>query len=140
MTPVVCQVKHDPENGSYGDCLRACIASMLDLKAEDVPHFMRDNPPDETLTKRVREFLAPMGLGLFLTAYDSSYDLQDVLRVMQNNNPGIHYFLIHDNGQGDHMVVCKDDKVVHNPAWCATGIYKPSSAQGVWITGALVRL
>lgn len=26
----------------YGDCMRACIASLLDLPIADVPHFLRD--------------------------------------------------------------------------------------------------
>ena len=30
---------HDPDVGSIGDCWRACIATILGLPAEDVPHF-----------------------------------------------------------------------------------------------------
>jgi hypothetical protein len=33
---------HDPGNGSIGDCWRACIASIMGLMAEDVPHFVRE--------------------------------------------------------------------------------------------------
>lgn len=39
MNPVDQQHKHDPESGSYGDCFRACVASLLCLPIEDVPHF-----------------------------------------------------------------------------------------------------
>ena len=32
---------HDPESGAIGDCLRATVATLLGLPAEDVPHFVR---------------------------------------------------------------------------------------------------
>lgn len=31
--------KHDPDNGVYGDCFRACVASLLEMELSDVPHF-----------------------------------------------------------------------------------------------------
>lgn len=39
MTPIDMTVKHDPTYGTYGDCFRCCVASVLDLPAADVPHF-----------------------------------------------------------------------------------------------------
>lgn len=30
----------------YGDCMRACVASLLDLSIADVPHFLRDADGD----------------------------------------------------------------------------------------------
>lgn len=32
----------------YGDCMRACIASLLDIPIADVPHFLRDADGDAT--------------------------------------------------------------------------------------------
>ena len=40
MTPVDQLFLHSKEDGVVGDCWRACIASLLDLPAESVPHFM----------------------------------------------------------------------------------------------------
>lgn len=34
---------HDPENGSVGDCWRACIASITGCPIAEVPHFVRDH-------------------------------------------------------------------------------------------------
>lgn len=31
------------EFGERGDCVRACVASILELKVEDVPHFLLDD-------------------------------------------------------------------------------------------------
>jgi hypothetical protein len=43
MTPVDQLVLHDPTvPEQLGDCLRACIASLLDLPADQVPHFVQD--------------------------------------------------------------------------------------------------
>lgn len=39
MTPVDQEFLHKPEEGQYGDCQRAVIASLLDLPASEVPHF-----------------------------------------------------------------------------------------------------
>jgi hypothetical protein len=32
---------HDPDKGTIGDCWRACIASILGVPAEEVPHFLK---------------------------------------------------------------------------------------------------
>lgn len=39
MKPVDQQFLHNPEKGIVGDCFRACIASVLELPIEAVPHF-----------------------------------------------------------------------------------------------------
>lgn len=39
MKPVNMISRHDPDNGSWGDCTRCCVASIFDLPAEAVPHF-----------------------------------------------------------------------------------------------------
>lgn len=39
MIPQTQLVMHDPANGQQGDCMRAVIASLLEMKIEDVPHF-----------------------------------------------------------------------------------------------------
>ena len=39
MTPVQQQFLHDDAAGVVGDCFRACVASILDLPIEAVPHF-----------------------------------------------------------------------------------------------------
>ena len=39
MTPVDQQFLHDKEKGIKGDCMRAALASLLDLPITQVPHF-----------------------------------------------------------------------------------------------------
>ena len=42
MIPYKNTVKHDPENGTYGDCHRACFCTILGI----------DPRPDSTKTER----------------------------------------------------------------------------------------
>jgi hypothetical protein len=61
MKKVDQSVLHDPENGKYGDCQRACIASLLELDIEEVPHFAEVWCP-LTYYKTMNQFLAERGL------------------------------------------------------------------------------
>lgn len=41
MTPQDQEFLYIPDQ-QYGDCMRACVASLLDLRIALVPHFLRD--------------------------------------------------------------------------------------------------
>lgn len=125
MTPVTCRVKHDPENGTYGDCMRACIATLLDLDAEAVPHFFHDGK-DEEGGKRLTEWLAGQGYYPFRELGPRDMTLEDVLHYQSAVNPHAHYILYGSTGSGGtHVVVCKGGAVVHNPAWYGSHIVGP---------------
>ena len=120
MTPDICLVKHDPPS-SYGDCVRACVASMLDKRTADVPHFAHDGPDGDTLRKRLSDWLdaAPCWIGL----PGSLDEVQEFMRVV---NPGVWYMLI----SADHAVICRNGTVQHDPAWVRVALVPP--ADGVW--------
>lgn len=59
MTPVKQTILHDPENGKFGDCFRACIASLLELPITAVPHFCDQYNP--SWFRELNEWLAPRG-------------------------------------------------------------------------------
>lgn len=51
MIPVDQRIlNHCPEEGRYGDCFRAVVASILELPYEEVPHWMQ-YPADAPLVK-----------------------------------------------------------------------------------------
>jgi hypothetical protein len=137
MIPVFCKVKSDAEAGTFGDCVRACIASILELPAEDVPHFYHDNCVGETGHKRIREWLAGRKLAPFHAYYNGEARLETVLEHMKLVNPDIYYMLYGNSGGSDHVVVCRDDKIVHDPAWISDGIVSANSL-GVWSVMVLV--
>lgn len=125
----ICLVKNDPPN-SYGDCLRACIASLLELPTVKVPHFVRDGCAPEVTYERVREWLADRGLVPMFNGYTASETPDDVLKFMAETNPGVYYILF----SADHAVVCLNDEIVHDPAWVKARLVPPSD---MWITMVL---
>jgi hypothetical protein len=61
MRPVDQLAPHDPERGVFGDCFRASLASLLELPASAVPHFMEDGDPDNRFPFRVNNYLYSLG-------------------------------------------------------------------------------
>lgn len=124
MTPTPCLVKHDPANGKYGDCLRACIATILDLESETIPNFAEQ--PHDTWLSRLRTWLETQGLAPIMFVTDN-----DPRSTMQEMNPTAPYILFAGTAEGDHCVVCIGDKVEWNPSWYPTPIIGPLS-NGLW--------
>lgn len=125
----ICRIKNDPPH-SYGDCLRACIASLLNMPTVDVPHFVRDGCEPEVTYQRVREWLAGRGLVPMFSGYAASETPDDVLRFMGETNPGVYYILM----SADHAVICCNDEIVHDPAWVRTRLKPPVD---MWLTMVL---
>lgn len=49
----------------YGNCMAACVASILELPLQDVPNFRaqeEDDPQHRSLTWHLQQFLAPRGM------------------------------------------------------------------------------
>jgi hypothetical protein len=132
MTPVLCRVKHDPEAGTYGDCVRACVASILDMDGDAVPHFFHDNCSGEVANVRMRDWLRTVGYSPFFVNYPGEIPKRDLMSMMSDLNPDTYYILFGmvESG-GDHVVVCKGGHQVHNPAWFATAMTGPGS-HGLW--------
>lgn len=116
MTPVHCRVSHNPPH-TYGDCIRACVASILNLDPEKVPHFIEDGCDGETVHARIRAWLGERNLAPFWTHFDGSIPLEDILSLVGEQNPTAYYILYGATADGDHVVVCRGGEVVHNPAW-----------------------
>ena len=129
---VLCRVKHDPENGTYGDCLRACVASMLGKQAEDVPHFAHDGSDAEIVNERLREYLATLGLAPWWTHYDLELSRDDLLSSLSESGQGVNFLLFgRTASDGDHVIVCRDGKPVHDPAWYREPLVR-GGRHGAW--------
>jgi len=140
MKPQKCLVSHKPAQGFYGDCLRACVASILNLEPLTVPHFFQDGCGAVEGEKRLTDFLRSQGLGDFRVYYGAEHSLDEVLSMMEQTAPKeLFYMLYCATGQGDHVVICKGNKVEHDPAWYINRNYQPTSA-GYWIVSVFVRL
>lgn len=128
-----CIVKHNPPE-SYGDCVRACIASILDR--DDVPHYYDGRPLTEVHEATRKWLMENVGLAPFFTTLEADATLEEVLAYVATNNPDSFYLLMCQTEAGDHCVLCKGDKVVHDPAWYRTAI-KGAHSLGVWVVMVL---
>lgn len=132
-----CQIPHKPDEGKYGDCLRACIASMLNVpNVLDVPHFLFDGRTD-LVDDRLRDYLALHRMNIALHAFGGLETCDMIMNVTGQVNPGIPYLLFCNNGDGDHVIIIKDGKVLHDPSWFRAGPYKPLDQNGYWVLGVL---
>jgi hypothetical protein len=50
-------IMHDPDNGQFGNCMQACIASYLHIELEEVPHFHHDGCAADVFWDRVEDWL-----------------------------------------------------------------------------------
>lgn len=139
VTPAMCQVRHDPPH-SYGDCIRACIATVMDTPCEQVPHFADlGASPDEALAS-VRRWLGLRGFTVASFGFPGSEPISDVMDYMGQANPGVTYLLFGQmRGGGDHVVVCQGGEMVHNPAWVPGRLHTPTTA-GHWQIWVVVRV
>jgi hypothetical protein len=121
----------DPENGKFGNCFQACIASMLELPLEDVPHFAqlacereiaRGVPPAEAWKGgtdwwyMLNEWLAPRGL-YYIEFTEVEAWHEDILKQL-----GYHLLIGKSpRGDFDHVVVARAGEIVHDPRADANG-------------------
>lgn len=126
MNTRICKVKHNPPE-TYGDCIAACLRTILD--DDNVPHVFDERPPEESWAE-LRSYLKSIGKNIAL------FPVDDGMEFMGVNNPDIYYMLLCSNKSGNHAVVCKDGKVVHDPAWYKEIITGPLE-NGLWIVGVI---
>jgi hypothetical protein len=106
-------VLHNPPH-TYGDCFRACLASLLET---DVPHVLHDNCNAGRQRQRIDLWLQPRGLA-FVEFPLAVPTLKEALTFADTftNYSGIHYLLSglthRDTG---HYIVCCGAQVAHNP-------------------------
>ncbi len=98
MIPVMQKLRHNPENNVKGDCLRACICSLLEISDENVPNFV----DDDNYPEKLYEWLQNKNL-LFYYSDDPP--------------KGIEYYMAWGTSPrgSKHSVICKCGKLVHDP-------------------------
>ena len=116
----------------HGDCLRACIASILELSAAEVPHcydYDERTCADGSLgLERLQQWLNRRGLGYLEVFVAEEY----FGRFTASFLCGYHV-LIGLAGVAEHAVVGFQGRCVHDPHPQRTGVlpYSPPGADGV---------
>lgn len=133
MRPLKQLIKHDPENGAYGDCHRTCLAVILDLEPLDVPHFC-DGPVGETdnWSELEKIWLAKRGLMKAAIPIYGEFSLSWILESLKNVSPGVPFIL---GGRStldcNHSVVILDGEIFCDPS--GNGIVGPCDDGWWWL-------
>lgn len=131
MKPAIC-IKNN-------DCVRACVASILEMEPEEVPHWFADVSDNGTQAIRdMQEWLAERGMVAACIGLPGDWHLDAVGNHMRLNYSERYYMLWCDSG-GDHAVVGLNNEIVWNPAMYRCGIDGPHS-MGVWIVWIIAKL
>lgn len=101
MRPVDQGYLHDPEQGTLGDCFRACLASVLEVPISAVPHFA-------LLGSRWHRVLDGYLAGL-------SREIEWAKGVPPNGIWAIATVQSPRSSDVKHSVIWKDGEIVHDP-------------------------
>src|SRR5688572_16969639 len=83
--------------GEAGDCMRACVATILGVPAADIPNF-NETTRREGLTgekqylamqQQIREYLSPFGLSIFNSYCNGEWPLEKALDYFSGFSPGV---------------------------------------------------
>ena len=117
MIPVDQEIMHDPDNKQYGDCWKACVASVLELSLKDVPHFT-DNF-EEHSHDPIKEYLRFMVKHGFLVMSIQMPVGKNglVSHPVLTDDEHPYYFIIGKSPRcsDDHICVGYQQGLVHDP-------------------------
>lgn len=106
--------RHEPHKGQWGDCTRTCIACLLGLAPEDVPHEHREMSGAEQRAL-YDDFIARKGVGRIWIAFQASSVAEAVDWATQWSN-GLHFLLSGESPRGtNHVVIGHGGQIVHDP-------------------------
>jgi hypothetical protein len=120
-------ILHDPENGKYGDCMRACLATIFDAPIESIPHRNEDITGEEQ-DKMFNEWLARYGVCLQPMSVDGDY-----FAYMKELGVKTIIHLIYGYTERGtyHAVVAENGVVIHDPHVSKAGLL-PNDAGREW--------
>lgn len=127
--------RHRPEKGQIGDCWRTCIACLLGLERDDVPHFYEDCwDVDYVGLNKTKEWLETH-FGLTIMTFPMLADSVDcVTNAMASWNPNLRYMLTGTSPRGTcHVVIASNGRILHDPALDGGGLIGPHSDKLFWI-------
>lgn len=111
MIPVKQTILHDPEHGRYGNCFQVCIASLMELPIEAVPHFC-DGPESDNWLEHTNKWFSDF-YGLIyiefqitgdgklkrnLNAWRNGHDIYHTLKGYSSRDTSIIHTVIGKNG------------------------------------------
>lgn len=130
MTPVDQEFLHKPEEGQHGDCMRACLASVLDLPIIAVPNFAQlDAEGAGNFWIMLADFCRAQGHAFVLMEGKFVWSHDALFHVISGPSPRIK--------GGHHAVVGQNGQVFFDPHPSRAGLAGDPSE---WQFGLLVRI
>jgi hypothetical protein len=109
----------DAPSGVSGDCYRSCIAHLLGIPRDEVPHFGAHGRHQNEAAQLAREWLAQRGLTIFECWADDKTKLSTILDAYSRQNPGapiiLHGEAAAKGGEINHAVVMLDGAISYDP-------------------------
>lgn len=92
---------HDSDAGSIGDCWRACIATVLGVPAEDVPHFEKQahHHEDQNSVWLTARWLEKRGMSLAQVTDAMLWTSENFLCIASGTSPrdpDVRHCVVHD--------------------------------------------
>lgn len=129
---------HDPESGVFGDCYRTCLAGMLGLDRDEVPHWVTTMDPElweSEVQPKYDRWLADRGLQeLAIPVEDAG--LNAVLEWQKTRTrQSVVSMLTGESISGcNHVVLVQGGEIIHDPALNDSGIVGPAGDGFYWLT------
>ena len=109
------RIKHDPENGQWGDCARTAIACILDLEPEEVPHENRELSGGEQFDMHLK-FLNDRGLH-WITIPFKLKSVDEMLKTAHFYSNHLPYMLCGSSPRGtNHVVIGEEGAFLWDPS------------------------
>lgn len=118
MKPVKQDIFVNDPQGRPGNCLQACIASILELKLEEVPHFV--TLPDDEWFAFLCNWLYDQGYEV--EDFDSVWETDDFMLVVGPSPRSVSHAVVYKNGELVHDPHPSDVGILE-VKWCMA-IYK----------------
>lgn len=124
-------VMHDKNLGVAGDCMRACIATLLQEDPSKLPHFVAD-PDEPNWVFGLNKFLGQRGLWYVQVPHTRMFWHSAV--------GGVYHLLIGETTRGTkHSVVALNGKLLHDPHPSRSGFKDPGEHNEKLEAGFLIR-
>ncbi|MBL4656293.1 MAG: hypothetical protein JKY33_10775 [Bacteroidia bacterium] len=139
-------ITHDPEQSQWGDCFRTCLACLLDYPNPlNVPHFFdfKDRGFSEQEANnsfdRASEWLLMNHRMHHVIIPWTFENLTQLLEHTNNAFPNVTFMLVGQSKISNHVVICKNGKIIHDPSNSAESPYLFGPCDdGFWRTEFLV--
>ena len=132
--------RHDPDAGVFGDCYRTCLAGLLGLDRDDVPHWVTTMDPHLWATEvqpKYDRWLAERGLQeLAIPIQGRCADLAGVLEFQRTRTKEPTSAMLTGRSRTgcNHVVITHNGKIVHDPGLDDPGITGPCDDDFYWLT------